>query len=451
MICKVCTCDFFNQYHNGVPLTIVCERCVTSSDLVTKSDALRTGASYTDLNSVRRVYRVNPRYRNGADMQLFVREEIAILASATTERKRHRQEIADRKRAESDAKKHTMKRMRRESLSKRMKVLRGIVPTPGLVSGDFCTLESKTPKVGARSLLARKYMWNRLSGTEIAAAVMIFEWAVTNKRLDITVAGATEKINHERELFDRIATVEGHRVLSFLDEVDRHVLMRTNPEFRVGLFDLPVRKLSPAWVGLCDEIGQHLNIPYSRVLSKLSESKNCWISRYLFTMRPKRVASILEPHFYGPSKRGMMLKRDMEESFARWGLDASHGHGRVDCYCNYFRGDIVDVELYSASCEILKAGLPYHQGIDVITCQVMSTPGTTWMETTRRYIREQVQIRKEKAVAMREMWLMMKEDKRSTLSDPRACPCGNSAALECIWKRCGRCCLGPCARHGRYD
>ncbi|CAN0272759.1 unnamed protein product, partial [Ectocarpus sp. 6 AP-2014] len=93
----------------------------------------------------------------------------------------------------------------------------------------------------------------------------------------------------------------------------------------------------------------------------------------------------------------------------------------------------------------------YHQGIDAITCQVMSTPGTTWMETTRRYIREQVEIRNEKTVTMREMWLMMKEDKRSTLSDPRACPCGNSAALECIWKRCGRCCSGPCARHGRYD
>lgn len=330
MICKACDSDFFNQYHNGVPLTVVCERCVASSDLVTKTDALAMGASHTDLNSVRRAYRVNPHYRNGADMQLFVRDEIAILAAATVERKRHRQEIADRRKAESDAKKHIIKRMRRESLAKRMKALNGIVPTPGLVSGDFCTVESKTPRVGTRSLLARKDMWSRLSATDIASAVMIFEWAVTNKRLDITAAGAMAEISHERELFDRVATAEGNRVLSFLDEVDRHVLLRTNPEFQAGVFGLPIRKLSPAWVGLCDEIGRHLNIPYARVLSKLSESKNCWISRYLFTMRPKRVAAILEPHFYGPSKRSMMLKRDMEESFARWGMDPSNGNGRVE-------------------------------------------------------------------------------------------------------------------------
>ena len=143
-----------------------------------------------------------------------------------------------------------------------------------------------------------------------------------------------------------------------------------------------------------------------------------------------------------------MLKRDMEESFARWGMDPSNGNGRVDCYCNYFRGDIVDVELYSASCEILRAGLPYHQGIDVITCQVMSTPGATWKETTKQYIREQVEIRRDRAVTTRETRLMMKEDKSSASSHPRMCACGNSAALECIWKRCGRCCRGPCARHG---
>ncbi|CAM9733866.1 unnamed protein product [Ectocarpus sp. 6 AP-2014] len=53
----------------------------------------------------------------------------------------------------------------------------------------------------------------------------------------------------------------------------------------------------------------------------------------------------------------MMLKRDMEESFCAVGLDASARSREGRLLLQLLRGDIVDVELYSASCEILKAGV----------------------------------------------------------------------------------------------
>ncbi|CAM9106387.1 unnamed protein product, partial [Ectocarpus sp. 13 AM-2016] len=258
MICNTCSSEFSGQYHLRVPLTIVCEQCVVSIDLMTKTEALSAGASQTDLYSIRKLYAPNPHYRNGPDMQLFVREEVGALVKIAADSRRRKQEEADRKRELADAKQRRVKKSRVESLAKRMQSLNGIAPTPGLVAGDFCTTESKTPKVGVRSVLVRRELWNRLPAVEIPKKVMLFEWAVKNKRLSSDAASIAASVQHEAHLFDRVATVEGNRILSYLDGVDRLVLLRTNLIFSEGLYDLPIPPMSDSWFYLCDEASRHL-------------------------------------------------------------------------------------------------------------------------------------------------------------------------------------------------
>jgi len=443
MICKACENEFFDGCHLGVPLTIVCSECVTSDELLTKTDALSLGASQSDLSGLRRLYAPNPHYRNGAEMQLFVLEEVDVYANIAVEKKRRAKEKAERKRVASELRQQSAKKTRLESLEKRMKGLDGVVPTPGLVSGDFCTTEVKNPKVGVRNLLARRALWNRLSGVEIPRKTMVFRWAVVNRKLSAGPAILEEGVEHDSRLFDRVATVEGHRILSCLDGVDRGVLLRLNPVLSEQVFDLPVEALPDNWIYLCDKVAGILGLPFGRVFAKLRDSEGCWLWRYMFSMRPKRVACIIEPHFLTAPKRNRLLLRDMEESFERWGLSKAERNNGVDYRCKYFRGDVVDVELYSAICAILKAAIPHGQAVHAVTNKVMSTPGATWMAVTKRYIGDQLAIRRETS-------LMRREDKRPRgRGYPLVCACGNQAARDCPFGRCGHCCSGPCARHGR--
>lgn len=443
MICSICSCNFSTQHHHEVLLTIVCNQCVTSSDLVTKTDALSAGARQSDLNSIRKLYAPNPHYRNGAEMQLFVREEVGVLVKNAVDLKRRKKEEVDRKRSLSEAKQQAVKESRLTSLAKRMQALGGVVPTPGLVAGDFCSAGSKTPRVGVRGLLARKALWNNLSVVQTPWKVALFEWAITNKRFTSDATSLMEGVEHEKHLFDKVANSEGNRVLSFLEDVDRLVLMRFNPVFAGQLYDLPVRQLSDQWVHLCNEVARLLNLPFGRVLAKLHDSKNCWIWRYLFVMSPERVALIMAPHFHARSKRQRLLMLDMEDCFERWGLDVKDDkHPLIDEACHYFGGDIVDVELYAASCVILKAQVHYQHAVDAITERFVSIPGASWREVTEDYIKEQ-----------RETQLMRKEDKHLDRHFGTAgqtyCRCGNAAALACVFSQCGHCCRGPCVRHGR--
>ena len=458
MICKSCNSEFSDQHSNGVRLTIVCDQCATSSDLVTKTTALQMGATLADLNSIHCMYKRNPHYRSASDMQLFVREEIDVLATIATAKKRRLKEEATRKKQESDARQQRVKRSRIESLAKRTQSLGGIVPTPGLVCGDFLSVHTKNPAVGTRSLLRRKAIWSRLATTEIPVAVQIFEWAVRNKQTDVTPAGALEEIRHEKHLFGRVAVVEGHRVLSFLDEVDRLTLLSLNPVFQETLYALPVRNISGELSKICDTVSRRLDLPFSTVLKKIDESENCWISKYLYVINPERVASIMAPHFLGGARKQKMLKNDMDESFTRWGMCPTDSCGRVDFFVNYFRGGIVDVEFYSASCYMLKAGVAYYpKGADVVTSHVMSTPGVTWMEATKKYVGEQLAIRHEELVRaqlrareMQEAHRMRKEDKTGYCRSIFICACGNPSAQQCPFDLCGACCVGPCARHRRH-
>jgi len=457
MLCTSCDSEFAGHTHLGVILTIVCRECITSSDLMTKTAAIHTGASQSKISDLYCLYRRNPHYSSGAPMQLFVREEVDALATMAETKKRQLRESTARAKQQSDARQKRMKVSRDESLKKRIEGLHGIVPTPGLVCGDFLSTETKTPRVGVRSLLFRKAIWNRASTAATPVAVQIFDWALRNKKMDFTIESALEDISREKYLWDRVALTEGHRTLSYLDLTDRLVLTRANPVYGECIPVLPIRELSEKLTRVCDVVARDLNLPFATVLDKLDESGNSWISKYLLVIRPDRVAKIMEPHFLSPPKRQKMLKQHMEESFARWGLSSSGNLGRVDFFVNYFRGDIVDVEFYSASLYILKACVPYYpKGAESITARVMNSPGVTWMQAAHEYVDEQLTIQREEATRQRalaqerfETNHMAREDKY-TYRRPLvgACSCGNPAARECPFGLCGCCCRGPCARHG---
>ena len=252
------------------------------------------------------------------------------------------------------------------------------LPTPGLVSGDFCSTNSKRPKVGKRMLLKRKALWNRCLLHDMQIAVRVFRWATTNKKFEIEVEHALQQMLHEKEQFEKVGTVEGHRILSFLDPVDRYVLLKVNPVFEDSMHQ--VIHIDPKLSDLCEEVAEILKISFSKVYKMIEENSHCWFYPYRYNFGSERLAEILRPHFLGVSQKKKLLLKNMEESFTRWNLnrdDMTH-------YVRYWYDDIVDVELYSASCFMSKHGNrsnnDVEHAIEAITSQVMHTPGLTWKE-----------------------------------------------------------------------
>jgi len=434
------------------------------------------GATKDDLYRLKCLFRRNPYYRSGSQMKLYVYDEVHVLASANNETKRLAKEKYDELKRKSDTRRDASKKARLDSYTKRMESLRerNIIPTPGLVSGDFCMTITKNTKVGIRSLLKRRALWNRCSHAETPVAVQVFNWATRNKKTDIDFEDAVDAIAWEKSLFDKVSVVEGNTILSFLDETDRLVLINTNGIFSETLHSLGTHKVDPELSSLCERIGNILDVPFRKVLEKLESSKHTWISRYLYIMRPDRVASILRPHLMGVSKKKEILQRDMNESFARWGLKPSDAYRK---YVPYFEGDIVDVELFSASCFMGKSALvgqeDIYNGLRIITFRVMNTPGAKWMETTKEYMKDIVFKSRERGRERMEKLMMTHEDTRRVfkmkeqerehkerlkmmdedtrralwLTRTRVCPCGNIAALMCPFSKCSKCCVGPCTRH----
>lgn len=283
----------------------------------------------------------------------------------------------------------------------------------------------------------------------IPLSVVVFNWATSNNKLGISVPDAIARIDHERHLFNRIATAEGHRMLQFLDETERLVLLKVNPIFEESRHELLVKNVSGALLGLCEGLANLMNVPFERIVRKLKESSGCWVHAYIHTMKLKRLACILLPHFLRPSEKKAMLIRDRDESFSRWGLPVSDGLQSAYFEVDYFGGDIVDVELYTASRYLAKHCLP-RKGLEAITSRVMTEPGMTWIEVAKAHVEKEILARRCKAREYSERALTSREDKSfRSMTVQRHCGCGQLAAKARPYDKCGDCCNGPCFRHAR--
>jgi len=432
MVCGLCGADVSWDYHLGVRLTIVCKDCVFSDDLVTKRYALARGVRAGHLKHIN--WTDETPYKRAPRM--YVREELGVL--------RHMmQKAEEKKKNATDAKKSIAKKARTACYNKRLASLDGVVPTPGLVSGDFCSTSTKRPTVGTRLLTKRRALWNRCSHLNIAATVQVFNWATANNKLEISATGALSCIGHEQYLFDKIATTEGHRVLQFLGETERLVLLKINPTFEESRHDLPVKTMPDGLLNLCGRISCFLHTPLDRVVSKLEQSKDCWFYQYMYRMTPRRLSRILAPHFHGPSTRKAMLERERDESFSRWGLSASD-NVYLHIHRQYFRCDIVDVELYTAWCYLSKHCINTSEGMALITSRVLSEPGLTWIEATKQYADEELLAMDLRQRERSERGLMGREDKVVFTGH---CSCGSPAAKKCMFRKCRGHCPGPCVRH----
>lgn len=353
-----------------------------------------------DLRHINCFDKTNPRYKKGP--RKYVCEEVYLVKLAVPQ-------IVEKTKNAVDAKQNLAKKARLDSFNNRMERLDGIVPMPGLVSGDFCSAKTKRPKIGIRMLVKRGALWKRCLLMDIALSVQVqvFNWATSNNKLEITVPNAIASINHEQLLFDRIATAEGHRMLQFLNDTERIVLLRINPIFEDTRHGLPVKNMSSEFLGVCERQATLLNIPFERIVRKLEESTGSWVYAYMYRMTPRRVSCILAPHFHRPSDKKAMLIRDRGESFSRWGLPVSDGRQSLYFGVDYFGTDIVDVELYSASRYLSKHGLPWG-GLEEITSRVMNEPGLTWYKATKGYVEKEILARQCRARENYERVLMRK-------------------------------------------
>ena len=445
MECMTCGGDV-SGFHHEVQLTMICESCVSSEKLVTKTEALALGAKEKDLAYIECLYKRNPHYRSGPHMRLYVREEVTVFADRNNEKRRASQEKSDKAKGTNEIKRILVEKARVECYNKRLRMIHGAVPTPGLVSGDFCSTKTKTPKIGASNLTKRKALWNRCLDERLPVAVQVFNWATSNKKLDVSVPDALEGIDRDKNLFDRVATTEGHLILGFLDETERIVLLRTNPVFEESRHGLPIANITSDTLILCEKLGDLMNIPFQRVVNKMEESRYRWFYRYMHLMTPKRLSFILEPHFLRPSKKKEMLLERMKESFLRWGLSLSDDTVRF-VHESYFQNDIVDVEYFSMSCYLSKHDVYKITGTKVITQRVMEHPEKSWIDVTKAYVEEELLARKSRNREKLERFSMRREDKHRVKSTQVDCWCGNLAAIMCVNSQCGDCCEGPCERH----
>lgn len=337
----------------------------------------------------------------------------------------------------SAARRQLAKKARFDCYKKRMQDvsdLAGVEPTPGLVSGDFCSTNNKRPKTSVRGVVARKSLWNRCAQVELPDAVRVFNWAITNKRTGVSVAEAVQSIEQEKSLFDRVATAEGHRVLSFLDKSERLVLLKANPVFEESRFDLRTLNMKPELAAVYHQVADLVGVPFKDVVILLRGKS--WIRPYLLVMKPERIALILEPFFLKETARTRLFITKLENSFSRWDLTYADIVYSVD-----YTEDTVDVEHFSASCHLAKSGIkPVKLALEAITSQMMRDPGSTWIDTTKAYV-----------LRVRETRLMANEDWYTTedkyIIKSSLCQCMNTAAKACVFSECGTCCSGPCRRH----
>lgn len=439
MTCKTCGGDVAGS-HLGVRLTLVCENCVYSEELVTRQRSLRrVGGRAEHLKHINFLDKTNAVYTKGP--RSYVCEEVSALARVV-------KETVEREKKANDVKENQVKKARLNCFINRLASLDGAEPTPGLVSGDFCSTKTKRPVVGTRLLVKRRALWNRCAHVNISTSVQVFNWATSNKKLDTTVSDALLCIDQERNFLDRIATVEGHRVLGFLDETERLALLRINATFEETRHGLPVKTMTPELLGVCEKLADRMDTPFERIVAKLDQSKDCWFYKYMYRMTPRRLSCILAPHFLRPSEKQAMLISDRDESFSRWGLSISDHVGYLSPTVDYFGSDSVDVELYSASRYLAKHH--FHQDdLDLVTLRVMNEPGLTWVTAIKEYVEKELVTRKRRSREYSERRRMRREDKsfRTKVQDQYRCRCGNRVGTWCSTGLCGNCCKGPCAGH----
>lgn len=254
-LCGKCHESFCDQYIKGILLTRVCNKCVVSTDFLTKTAAIDLGARSQDLDALGHHREQNPYYPNGAPTYLFLEEEVVHVANIANE-SREEKERARRSKIETrDQIKRSRQEERDECLQKRMRsfVSRGFAnpPTPGLVSGDFCATSTKTPKISVAKLSKRVHLYRSLASAQTSRRTNLFRFACERGLYQIGRQQIESKAEDLMNALDRVVRNEGHRILTFLSPTQRLHALRAVESTEQELHGLPVVTMSDAMYALC--------------------------------------------------------------------------------------------------------------------------------------------------------------------------------------------------------
>lgn len=176
-ICVKFSEPFSDQFIYGIRLTLICVECAASTQLVTKTSAMASGARSEDLDNLDHRRHINPHRRRAPPSYLFIGVEVNHIADIAN-RDREAREMKRRSDAESKAAaKRTRQDEREQCRQKRIQGASSRIntkgpPAPGLVGGDFLTIATKTPKVSITKLSKRVKLWGAL-GSELCLSTRV--------------------------------------------------------------------------------------------------------------------------------------------------------------------------------------------------------------------------------------------------------------------------------------
>ncbi|CAN0257571.1 unnamed protein product [Ectocarpus sp. 8 AP-2014] len=443
---------------NGITLTRVCEGCLVSTQLLTKTSAISLGARVEDLDRLDHRREPNPYYRNAVSTYLFLEEEVKCVAGIANAA-RERRECARKCKEEIQTRAKRMKHDgRARCLEKRIQTATSKIktvgpPTPGLVSGDFCTSATKTPKISVAKLAKRVAIWRSLNSFSLSHRVNLFRFGCANELYTFSreeIESSAQNVHHS---LDRVVLSEGNRVLQFLTPMERLHATRAVQSMHQELHGLPVSAMSDDMYALCQYTSVKLEQmrsthPVKRKRLFGSSTRALWNDVYEFLLSRSGHVIPTRIGFYGVSRVFDMLCREavhgtrsgnVYNCFARLGMP-SPPHRFLQTLSGKYIGNarLMDFQMVGETirvfCDGLMSGVDIPRRFDLLLEEMgkmVYLEGKTWTQAADDAARS------------------------ITSADPvlpGLCFCGYPAAMKCVRNRCRTCCRSndsavACPRH----
>ncbi|CAN0373523.1 unnamed protein product [Pylaiella littoralis] len=338
-ICVKCSEPFSDQSKYGIRLTLICVECAASTQLVTKTSAMASGARSKDLDNLDHCRHINPYRRRAPLSALFIGVEVNHIANIAN-RDREARKMKRRSKAESKA---AAKRTRQDEREQcRQKRIQGAssrintkeAPAPGLVSGDFLTIATKTPKVSITKLSKRGALG---SEPRVSTRVNLFRFACHRGLYSSTPGELESDVDDLHHTLDKVVLTEGHRLMTFLTPMERFHLCRAVLSAAEESRELQVTAVCDGLYDLCQHASEKLADPEmrKRVLGRTSKLNWAAVHAFLVSKRGQIIPGRIE--HYGVSRVFDMIctetperkRRQLFDCIERLGLEGGRLHHRV--------------------------------------------------------------------------------------------------------------------------
>lgn len=449
-ICVKCSESFSDQSMYGIRLTLICDKCVVSTQLVTKTSAMASGARSEDLDNLDHRRHTNPHYRSAAPSYFFIGDEVNHIADIAN-RDREDKEMKRRSDAESKAVvKKTKQDEREQCRQKRIQSASSRIntkgaPTPGLVSGDFLTIATKTPKISTAKLSKRVNLWGAL-GSEpcVSTRVNLFRFACSRGLYSSTPGELESSVEDLHHSLDKVVLTEGHRLMTFLTPMERFHLCRAVPSVAEESHELQVTAMCDGLYALC----QHANEKLAdlemrkRVLGRTSKLKWDAVHAFLVSKSGQIIPDRIER--YGVSRVFDMICAETPERKRRQTYDCIARLG----------GAVLHHRFYAA---LLSKYVQNHRLVDFECIEhiirIFGGRRILYLDAPRQF---DLLFEKMDRMVYEEgkTWGEAADGAADCLVVPGYCICGNPSAKHCVVRMCRTCCRASdgsnsvvCRRH----